>query len=93
MDMNKQVLCPVCRGSGAERSEDVHTCNQCGGSGVRVVRQQIAPGFFQQMQAQLSRKCNTNLTLIFYHFLTNDYVPLFSISFIDVMLAVARVKL
>jgi len=28
----------------------VHTCSSCGGNGVKLVRQQIAPGFYQQLQ-------------------------------------------
>ena len=52
MEMNKQIVCPVCRGSGAERADDVQNCHQCGGSGVRIIRQQLAPGFIQQMQTQ-----------------------------------------
>eukprot|EP00842_Homolaphlyctis_polyrhiza_P006610 jgi/Hompol1/6950/HPOL_005131-RA len=50
VEINKQIICPVCRGSGAKSSEHIKTCNTCGGSGVRIVRQQIAPGFVQQVQ-------------------------------------------
>ena len=50
VDVNKQVTCHKCRGSGAEKESDVKTCTACGGQGVRVVRHQIAPGFIQQMQ-------------------------------------------
>ncbi|KAJ1565356.1 DnaJ- protein scj1, partial [Cladochytrium tenue] len=50
IDMNKQVICPVCRGSGAKRPEDVKKCTVCGGSGVKVVKQMLGPGIYQQMQ-------------------------------------------
>ncbi|KAI8803648.1 hypothetical protein BJ742DRAFT_828333 [Cladochytrium replicatum] len=50
IDMNKQVICPLCRGSGAKSENDVHKCSSCNGSGVRIVRQQLGPGIFQQMQ-------------------------------------------
>lgn len=40
------------RGSGAKDSNDVHTCSSCQGRGVKIVRQQLAPGMYQQMQMQ-----------------------------------------
>ncbi|KAI0775189.1 DnaJ-domain-containing protein [Trametes elegans] len=48
--VKKRILCDHCRGTGAASSADVHTCNACGGSGVRIVRQQIMPGMFTQSQ-------------------------------------------
>ena len=30
----RQVLCPHCRGSGADNPEDVQTCKVCKGQGV-----------------------------------------------------------
>ncbi|KAJ3045938.1 DnaJ- protein scj1 [Rhizophlyctis rosea] len=51
IEINKQIICPTCRGSGAKRAEDVHTCNVCQGSGIKIVRQMLAPGMYQQMQA------------------------------------------
>ncbi|KAH6564230.1 hypothetical protein BASA82_001181 [Batrachochytrium salamandrivorans] len=50
IEINKQIICPICRGSGAKSHAHVHTCTTCGGSGIRIVRQQIAPGFYQQVQ-------------------------------------------
>ncbi|KAJ3385616.1 DnaJ- protein scj1 [Entophlyctis sp. JEL0112] len=50
VDVNKQVICPVCRGSGAKNANDVKTCHSCNGQGIKIVRQQLAPGMFQQMQ-------------------------------------------
>jgi len=46
----KQVLCSHCRGSGAERPEDVKQCPACRGTGVKTIKKQLAPGFVQQMQ-------------------------------------------
>jgi DnaJ-related protein SCJ1 len=45
------VLCDHCRGSGAASTHDIHTCSGCGGSGIKVVKQQIFPGMFAQSQA------------------------------------------
>jgi DnaJ-related protein SCJ1 len=45
------VICDKCRGSGAKSANDVTKCHVCNGKGVKIVRQQIAPGFIQQMQA------------------------------------------
>ncbi|KAI0661750.1 DnaJ-domain-containing protein [Cubamyces menziesii] len=48
--IKKRILCDHCRGTGAASSDDIHTCSACGGSGVRIVRQQIMPGMFTQSQ-------------------------------------------
>ncbi|KAI9183772.1 uncharacterized protein BJ171DRAFT_464602 [Polychytrium aggregatum] len=49
-EINKQIICPTCRGSGAKNADDVHTCHSCGGNGIKVVRQMLGPGIYQQMQ-------------------------------------------
>merc|ERR1711991_318276 len=46
----KQVLCKHCRGTGAENPDDVKKCPSCDGSGVKLVTQQLGPGFVSQMQ-------------------------------------------
>lgn len=46
----KQDLCSKCRGSGAEKPDDVKKCTTCGGSGYILQRQQLAPGFVTQTQ-------------------------------------------
>eukprot|EP01120_Amphizonella_sp_Union-15-10_P009697 TRINITY_DN3737_c0_g6_i1.p1 TRINITY_DN3737_c0_g6~~TRINITY_DN3737_c0_g6_i1.p1 ORF type:complete len:370 (-),score=72.65 TRINITY_DN3737_c0_g6_i1:12-1121(-) len=46
----KQVLCPKCRGTGAKNADDVTDCTSCGGTGVRVVTQQLGPGFVSKTQ-------------------------------------------
>ncbi|KAJ3012646.1 UNVERIFIED_CONTAM: DnaJ- protein scj1 [Siphonaria sp. JEL0065] len=50
VEVNKQVICPICRGSGAKNANDVQKCTSCGGHGVKIVKQQLAPGMWQQMQ-------------------------------------------
>ncbi|KAI3643578.1 hypothetical protein MP228_013133 [Amoeboaphelidium protococcarum] len=50
VDVDKQQFCPQCQGSGAKSSDDVKDCHTCGGSGVKVIRRQLAPGMYQQMQ-------------------------------------------
>nr|KAJ3421035.1 DnaJ- protein scj1 [Polyrhizophydium stewartii] len=50
VEINKQIICPICRGSGAKSHEHVKTCHSCGGHGVKIMRQQLAPGFVQQVQ-------------------------------------------
>lgn len=41
----KRILCDHCRGSGAASDGDIHTCSACGGSGVRLVKQQVKTVF------------------------------------------------
>ena len=48
--LKKRILCDHCRGSGAASDSDIHTCPGCGGSGVKVIKQQIFPGMFAQSQ-------------------------------------------
>ncbi|KAJ3744379.1 hypothetical protein DFH05DRAFT_1535607 [Lentinula detonsa] len=48
--IKKRILCDHCRGSGAASDSDIHTCSGCGGSGVKLVKQQIFPGMFAQSQ-------------------------------------------
>lgn len=56
VEVDKQGICPKCDGSGAKSANDIKTCTSCGGHGVKIVKQQIAPGFYQQMQ-QACDKC------------------------------------
>ncbi|KAG8411001.1 DnaJ- protein scj1 [Metarhizium acridum] len=46
---NRQHICETCEGTGSADGQ-VDTCSVCGGHGVRIVKQQLAPGMFQQMQ-------------------------------------------
>lgn len=47
--ISRNVICPKCRGTGAKGGE-TKKCGACGGRGVRMVQQQMAPGFVVQMQ-------------------------------------------
>lgn len=47
--INRNIICPKCRGTGA-KDGDVKKCAACQGRGVRMVQQQMAPGFVVQMQ-------------------------------------------
>lgn len=47
--INRNVICPKCRGTGAKDGE-TQKCRACNGRGVRMVQQQMAPGFVVQMQ-------------------------------------------
>ncbi|KAG6373457.1 hypothetical protein JVT61DRAFT_6610 [Boletus reticuloceps] len=49
--LKKHILCDHCRGSGAASDGDIHTCRGCGGSGVKLIKQQIFPGMFAQTQS------------------------------------------
>ena len=53
--IKKRVLCDHCRGSGAASDGDIHSCPECGGSGVRIVKQQIFPGMFAQSQVTCNK--------------------------------------
>lgn len=46
---NKQIICEKCEGTGSEDGQ-VDTCGICNGHGARIVKKQLAPGMFQQMQ-------------------------------------------
>lgn len=45
----KQHVCDECGGTGAADGV-VETCTHCHGHGIRLIKKQIAPGMFQQMQ-------------------------------------------
>jgi DnaJ-related protein SCJ1 len=46
---DKQSICEDCEGTGSEDGV-VETCRGCNGHGVKIVKQQLAPGMYQQMQ-------------------------------------------
>ena len=48
----RNVICPHCRGTGADSEDDIKVCTKCGGQGMVIERQQIAPGYIQQFQRQ-----------------------------------------
>ena len=51
--ISRNIICPKCGGTGAKDRETVK-CKSCGGRGVRMVQQQMAPGFVVQMQETCS---------------------------------------
>jgi DnaJ-related protein SCJ1 len=48
----RKIICPHCRGSGAESEQDIKTCTKCKGTGAILETRQIAPGYIQQFQKQ-----------------------------------------
>ncbi|CAG8809412.1 25916_t:CDS:2, partial [Racocetra persica] len=66
VDISKQVICSDCRGSGAKSEDDVITCDACGGRGVKVVKQMLGPGIFQQIHSTGRKvlRANEQLTVI-----------------------------
>ncbi|KAK8050503.1 DnaJ domain-containing protein [Apiospora phragmitis] len=48
---DKQQICEECDGSGS-RDGVVDVCQHCGGHGIRIIKHQLAPGMFQQIQTQ-----------------------------------------
>jgi len=48
--LQKNVICDKCEGRGGKKGA-VEQCPTCGGSGMRVQIQQIAPGMIQQIQS------------------------------------------
>ncbi|KAH0446016.1 hypothetical protein IEQ34_025150 [Dendrobium chrysotoxum] len=47
---DRTAVCPKCDGSGARSRADIVSCTTCNGQGVRIVRQQIMPGFVTNAQ-------------------------------------------
>lgn len=46
----RNIICPHCRGTGADSEHDIKTCTKCNGQGMILERRQIAPGYVQQFQ-------------------------------------------
>ncbi|KAH3681006.1 hypothetical protein WICPIJ_008014 [Wickerhamomyces pijperi] len=55
-DVVMQNVCNQCEGTGSADGK-THKCGVCQGSGVKMVRRQLAPGMFQQMQ-MVCDKCS-----------------------------------
>ncbi|CAG8550557.1 3665_t:CDS:2 [Diversispora eburnea] len=51
VDVSKQVICEQCRGTGAKSADDLITCSACNGEGMKVVKQMLGPGIFQQFHS------------------------------------------
>ncbi|QSL66559.1 hypothetical protein MERGE_000940 [Pneumocystis wakefieldiae] len=52
IDIDKEVLCDHCKGSGRDpkHKDSLSRCSQCDGKGTQLIRQMIAPGMFQTFQ-------------------------------------------
>ncbi|EMR09452.1 hypothetical protein PNEG_02395 [Pneumocystis murina B123] len=52
IDIDKEVLCNYCKGSGRDpkHKNSLARCSQCNGKGTQLIRQMIAPGMFQTFQ-------------------------------------------
>ncbi|KAK4703615.1 hypothetical protein P7C70_g2601, partial [Phenoliferia sp. Uapishka_3] len=46
----RKAICEECDGSGARNEKDIVQCTTCDGRGVRLVRHQLGPGIYQQVQ-------------------------------------------
>jgi DnaJ-related protein SCJ1 len=55
IEVEKNVICEDCSGTGAEDPKYVVLCEGCGGKGMKIIKQMIAPGFFQQVQTTCDR--------------------------------------
>ncbi|GAA5853728.1 hypothetical protein JCM3766R1_002876 [Sporobolomyces carnicolor] len=51
----RKAVCEQCDGSGARSDKDIVECPVCEGRGIRLVRHQLAPGIFQQVQMHCDR--------------------------------------
>ncbi|KAF0699840.1 Aste57867_9616 [Aphanomyces stellatus] len=53
--VRRKVVCHHCHGKGAAHDEDVQTCHECGGHGVKLETRRVGPGFIQQFQTTCNR--------------------------------------
>lgn len=51
----RQIICPHCRGSGADDPSHVKTCTKCKGQGATIEMRSLGPGFQQQVQVQCNK--------------------------------------
>ncbi|GAA6062038.1 hypothetical protein JCM10212_005023 [Sporobolomyces blumeae] len=51
----RKAVCEQCDGSGARSDKDIVECPVCEGRGIRLVRHQLGPGIFQQVQMHCDR--------------------------------------
>ncbi|KAK4058724.1 DnaJ- protein scj1 [Microbotryomycetes sp. JL221] len=50
ISIGKTIICEQCDGSGAQSQQDIVDCTTCNGRGIRLVRHQLGPGIYQQVQ-------------------------------------------
>ncbi|GAA5901279.1 hypothetical protein JCM5296_005312 [Sporobolomyces johnsonii] len=51
----RKAICEQCDGTGARSDKDIVECPTCEGRGIRLVRHQLGPGIFQQVQMHCDR--------------------------------------
>ncbi|KAK4053053.1 DnaJ- protein scj1 [Microbotryomycetes sp. JL201] len=59
ISIGRTVICEQCDGSGARSDKDVVDCTTCGGRGIRLVRHQLGPGIYQQVQMHCDQMVQT----------------------------------
>lgn len=57
LKVNKKILCSDCNGQGSKQKGALKECGRCNGRGIRLVTQQLGPGFVTQTQAYCN-ECN-----------------------------------
>jgi DnaJ family protein A protein 2 len=57
LKVNKKILCGDCGGQGSKTKGALKECTRCNGRGIRMVQQQLGPGFVTQSQAYCN-DCN-----------------------------------
>lgn len=57
LKVNKKVLCGECKGQGSKTKGALKECSRCNGRGIRMVTQQLGPGFVTQSQTYCT-DCN-----------------------------------
>lgn len=53
--IKRKQICEECDGTGARSERDIVTCQTCEGRGIRLIRHQLAPGIYQQVQAHCDK--------------------------------------
>ncbi|ODV94189.1 hypothetical protein PACTADRAFT_51069 [Pachysolen tannophilus NRRL Y-2460] len=53
-EVEMQDICDKCQGHGSADGKD-HTCDECNGRGIKIVKRQLAPGMFQQYQGPCNK--------------------------------------
>ncbi|OQS05714.1 hypothetical protein THRCLA_02186 [Thraustotheca clavata] len=55
VSMRRKVVCQHCHGKGAAHADDIQTCHECGGHGVKIETRRVGPGFIQQFQTTCNK--------------------------------------
>ncbi|CAN6607862.1 dnaJ-related protein Scj1p [Trichomonascus vanleenenianus] len=49
ISINLQGICDECEGTGSSDGKR-HVCDECHGAGIKIIRRQLTPGMYQEMQ-------------------------------------------